>query len=131
MNNIMITGATGFIGSHLIYELINNEYNVAILCRKESKLDKFKNIINKIKVYKVDDNINKIIMALNEFKPNCIVHLAAIFKSEHEKEDIDNFIDINIKYPTKILEVLLGNIIIMKIIIQYVFMQLLKNPLKR
>ena len=95
MNNIMITGATGFIGSHLIYELINNEYNVAILCRKESKLDKFKNIINKIKVYKVDDNINKIIMALNEFKPNCIVHLAAIFKSEHEKEDIDNFIDIN------------------------------------
>ena len=29
MNNIMITGATGFIGSHLIYELINNEYNVA------------------------------------------------------------------------------------------------------
>ena len=50
MNNIMITGATGFIGSHLIYELINNEYNVAILCRKESKLDKFKNIINKIKV---------------------------------------------------------------------------------
>ena len=30
MNNIMITGATGFIGSHLIYELINNEYNVAI-----------------------------------------------------------------------------------------------------
>ena len=104
MNNIMITGATGFIGSHLIYELINNEYNVAILCRKESKLDKFKNIINKIKVYKVDDNINKIIMALNEFKPNCIVHLAAIFKSEHEKEDIDNFIDINIKYPTKILE---------------------------
>ena len=80
MNNIMITGATGFIGSHLIYELINNEYNVAILCRKESKLDKFKNIINKIKVYKVDDNINKIIMALNEFKPNCIVHLAAIFK---------------------------------------------------
>ena len=92
MNNIMITGATGFIGSHLIYELINNEYNVAILCRKESKLDKFKNIINKI------------IMALNEFKPNCIVHLAAIFKSEHEKEDIDNFIDINIKYPTKILE---------------------------
>ena len=47
MNNIMITGGTGFIGSHLIYELINNEYNVAILCRKESKLDKFKNIINK------------------------------------------------------------------------------------
>lgn len=42
MNNIMITGGTGFIGSHLIYELINNEYNVAILCRKESKLDKFK-----------------------------------------------------------------------------------------
>ena len=64
MNNIMITGATGFIGSHLIYELINNEYNVAILCRKESKLDKFKNIINKIKVYKVDDNINKIIIVI-------------------------------------------------------------------
>ena len=61
MNNIMITGATGFIGSHLIYELINNEYNVAILCRKESKLDKFKNIINKIKVYKFDDNLNLIV----------------------------------------------------------------------
>lgn len=104
MNNIMVTGATGFIGSHLIYELINNEYNVAILCRKESKIDNFKNIINKIKVYKVDDNIDKIIMALNQFKPNCIVHLAAVFKSEHEKEDIDNFIDTNIKYPTKILE---------------------------
>ena len=104
MNNIMVTGATGFIGSHLIYELINNQYNVAILCRKESNLDKFKNIINKINVYKSNDNISEIIKALDDFKPNCVIHLAAIFNSEHKKEDIDKFIDTNIKYPTKILE---------------------------
>ena len=37
MSNILLTGATGFIGSRLVEELINKEYDVTSLIRKGKK----------------------------------------------------------------------------------------------
>lgn len=101
---IAITGATGFIGSHLVNRLVKENHDVLILCRKSSDLNSLNSVINKIRICRCDDNINQVISAFNEFNPKYVIHLAAFFKSDHKKDDIDKFIDSNIKYPSIILE---------------------------
>jgi len=44
---VLVTGGTGFIGSYLVEELLNNEYQVKILSRKP--VDKWKNKVEIIK----------------------------------------------------------------------------------
>lgn len=40
VKNILVTGATGFIGQHLVAALIKNNHNVRIFCRNEEKARK-------------------------------------------------------------------------------------------
>jgi dihydroflavonol-4-reductase len=42
--NASVTGATGFLGSHLCRKLVNDGYNVTILCRSTSKTDALGNL---------------------------------------------------------------------------------------
>ena len=46
MRNILITGGTGFIGSHITVELIKKGYSVVLL---DSLINSSENIIDKIK----------------------------------------------------------------------------------
>jgi dihydroflavonol-4-reductase len=40
--NVLVTGATGFLGGHLVNRLLKQNHNVSILIRKSSQLDSFK-----------------------------------------------------------------------------------------
>ena len=42
----LVTGATGFVGSNLCKKLIEQDWNVTIICRKSSKLDNLEEIKN-------------------------------------------------------------------------------------
>ncbi|WDC83285.1 GDP-mannose 4,6-dehydratase [Caloramator sp. mosi_1] len=39
MKTVLVTGATGYVGSNLVKTLVNLGYNVHIVVRKESKLE--------------------------------------------------------------------------------------------
>lgn len=46
---VVITGATGFIGSSIANEFLNDGYSVTVLTRKDSSISRLKNIQSKIK----------------------------------------------------------------------------------
>ena len=83
MKNILVTGVTGFIGSHTTVELLENGYNVIGIDNLYNSdievIDKIKKITGKeVKFYKYDlldiDSIDKV------FKENtidCVIHFAA------------------------------------------------------
>lgn len=52
--NILLTGATGFLGSSLAKELISNGYNLTILKRTTSELRLLKGVIEKIQMVDLD-----------------------------------------------------------------------------
>lgn len=76
MRNIIITGSTSFIGVNLIRELLNKNYNVIALTRKEpSNIEKLPKS-EKIKIIQLDmEEITKLPTIINE-KCDIFVHLA-------------------------------------------------------
>lgn len=95
--NLLITGATGFIGYNLV-ENLKSEYNLHFLLRKGSDLDKYQN-----KFY-FDQNVGDLHDYIVDNKIIGIVHLASLYLSKHNENDIKQLIDSNIYLGTALLE---------------------------
>ena len=100
----LITGATGFVGSNLARKLVNNNWDVTIICRKDSSLENIEDILNKVKVYRYENQIEKLIRFFKENDFGVVYHLASLFIAEHKSNDIKNLIQSNILFGTEILE---------------------------
>ena len=86
---ILVTGGTGYIGSHTVVELINNGYDVVVVDNfsnsKPIVLDKLKEITGKdIKFYELDlCDKEKIRVVFEENKIDAVIHFAG-FKAVGE-----------------------------------------------
>ena len=101
MIKILVTGCSGFIGSHLITELIENvNYEVYGMDIKPLPEDfKYK---SQIKFYQEDICNSKLESILNE-KPNIVIHLAALAGVGNSCINPCDYIDVNLKGTTNII----------------------------
>lgn len=99
MAKILLTGATGFIGSNILEE-IKKDNQVFVIQRTKSK--KIIKKSKKIKILKFND-YNLLSKKLSKIEVDIIINCATHYKVEHEYKDIFKFIESNI---------LLGNIIL-------------------
>ena len=87
---VLVTGATGFIGKHLINSLLKEKAKISIICRK--KLIKNQNI----KIYSGDltdsSFLNK---AIKEINPEKIFHLAAFVNPSRDILLLDKAFQVN------------------------------------
>lgn len=77
---VLITGITGFVGSHLVDYIINNHSKIEIfgIKRWRSKMDNLDNVGNKINFYECDlKDAHNVYDIINKIKPDKIFHLAA------------------------------------------------------
>ena len=110
--NILVTGCTGYIGSHTCVELLNENYNIIGLDNfsnsKREILDKIKEITNKdIKFYEGDMlDYNLISTIFNENKIDCVIDFAA-YKSvgESVQKPIEYYIN-NVSSVLNLLKVM-------------------------
>ena len=70
----MLTGGTGFLGSHLLKQLSDKDYNVIVLKRSYSDIWRIKEFIDQIKFYDIDKTAIEDIFKEN--KIDYVVHLA-------------------------------------------------------
>ena len=77
---ILITGITGFVGSHLAEYILNLKENHSIygICRWRSPKDNLKNIYSKVKLLEADlCDLSYLVRSMTELAPDIIFHLGA------------------------------------------------------
>jgi nucleoside-diphosphate-sugar epimerase len=102
---ILITGATGFIGSHLVSVLLEAGHEVAVTKRKTARAE---NITVGVQVID-SENYDTIYSGIKNFTPGIVIHLAAEYVNKHEPEQIAGLINSNITFGTWILEAMITN----------------------
>lgn len=77
VKKVFVTGAAGFVGSHLAHKLVKDGYEVHILIRPSTNLDRIRDIVPGLYLHTGDladrDGIRRI---LHGIKPDGIFHLA-------------------------------------------------------
>jgi CDP-paratose synthetase len=97
---ILLTGATGFLGSHLLEALIKESYKVIILKRSFSNAWRIDKFIDEIKSYNID--IVPIEKVFEEQKIDVVIHTATNYG--RKKEKISEIVDVNLMFSLKLLE---------------------------
>tara|TARA_Y100000310_G_scaffold345619_1_gene467384 strand:+ start:2699 stop:3670 length:972 start_codon:yes stop_codon:yes gene_type:complete len=78
MSEALITGITGFVGSHLADFLLDQNVKVSGICRWRSPQNNIKHCIHKIRLYHADLlDLSSLLKCLDEERPAYIFHLAA------------------------------------------------------
>jgi len=99
MKKILITGASGFVGSYLIPKLLENKYKVIIISRSPKLISKTygKAVI----ACTVEDE-----EIISKFSPNIAINLATYSSSSDDLESQNQMIDANIVFLSRLLNVL-------------------------
>jgi len=103
MTNILITGGAGYIGSHIVEQLIKKKKNVIIL---DNLVTGYKKLINKqAKFVKADiKNKSKVIKIIKDNNITSIIHLAAYLNVSEAEKNKKKYYQNNIVGTKNLLE---------------------------
>lgn len=102
---VLITGATGFIGSYLTQRLVEKRLEVGIIKRDSSDTWRIKDVLKSVKIYNTDlQDTFGVLKAISDFKPDIVFHLAAYYAVEHKAAEIANMVNINMAGTINLLE---------------------------
>lgn len=101
INNILIVGATGFIGSHLLRLLLKQNYNIIILKRSFDATERIIDLLNKVKVYDID--LVGLELPFSENKIDLVINLVTDFGKKEDSKPSE-VVDTNIVFALKLLE---------------------------
>jgi nucleoside-diphosphate-sugar epimerase len=103
---ILLTGGTGFVGSHLLSRLLSDRHDVAVVVRAESQFVVPSGFEKQATILRTDGTLDSLASGVKEFSPELCYHLAAKFVAEHTSADVDDLAQSNLSFGLQILEAL-------------------------
>lgn len=95
---VLVTGATGFLGSYLVHALLDKDYIPVVLKRKSSDMYRIADISNRIRVYDTDDMDE----AFSEQHIIAVFHTACCYGRKNES--LEQIFQTNLMFSIKLLE---------------------------
>ena len=102
--NILITGASGFVGSHILDDCLKNNFNVHAIFRHSKKNVSFTKKYKKQIFPIFYNNIYEIKNKLTNCKIDYVIHCATHYIKKHDHNDIENIIKSNVLFSTILLD---------------------------
>jgi CDP-paratose synthetase len=97
--NILVTGATGFVGRHLIPDLIEAEHQLICVVRD---IDKARALYNNKVSYVQANDMHSILY----YKPECCIHLASFLTSKNDENTSKQIVEANLVFGCELLNIL-------------------------
>lgn len=104
----LVTGATGFIGGHLVSRLVREGWQVHVVTREGSNLPAIMEF-SQVMTHTHDGTTEGMIRLVGEAKPFVIFHLASLFLSQHEVKDVAPLVLSNVLFGSQLLEAMRVN----------------------
>ena len=104
MPSCIITGATGYIGSHVASHLLTQGWTVSIVAQPQFGYENIKDIKSNLDIFEYDGNIQELISFFQRKNVDVVMHLAAAVITNYTPEQIPILIRSNIEFGTEILE---------------------------
>lgn len=104
----LVTGATGFVGSHVARCLQREGWLVHVLSRGEScfpDTPEFSRMIRHVH----DGSTESVMACMARAKPDVVFHLASLFLSQHVSEDVVPLMQSNVLFGGQLLEAMQAN----------------------
>ena len=106
--NILITGASGFIGGYVLDNCLKNNFNVYAIFRNSKKNVSFARKYKK-KIFPIFyNNIYQIKNKLINCKIDYVIHCATHYIKKHVHNDIENIIKSNVLFSTILLDAVIN-----------------------
>lgn len=102
---VLITGATGYVGTHLARKLAQGGASVAALVRPESDTARLADA-GSVALRAYDGTLDSLVAAVRAVQPDCVFHLASLSRVEVAREQVDALVQANIVLGVHLLEAL-------------------------
>lgn len=98
---ILLTGATGFVGSHLLEGLLKDEHSVCVAKRSWSDIRRISSFIDCCSVYNLDETA--ISQIFDEQQIDCVIHCATYY-GRNDRDCMKN-VEANLLFPLELLSI--------------------------
>lgn len=102
--NILITGGTGFIGSHLIHRLVNEGHSIFAVVRPDSSLYRIQKYLTKIRLVEIDSDFKNVRVAFEKQHIDGVIHLATFYRKEDSALERHQMEIANVGFPKRIMK---------------------------
>lgn len=103
MKNVIVTGGAGFIGSHIVEELLQNQYQVTVIDNfSTGRIENIQHL--PIKLYDYDITNPKVIDLIVSLRPDYVIHQAAQVSVAESVKDLLYDEQVNVKGSLHIIK---------------------------
>lgn len=105
MNYILVTGGTGFIGSHLVERLLNENYNVILLKRSFSNTWRINHLFDEFsnQLVLLDVDLVDLEDVFSKYSIDGVFHLATYYNKRPTFDEINPMAESNLLFPINII----------------------------